>query len=190
MLDSLTLVGNLTKDPELRYTPSGAAVVTLRIASAPRRYDRTAGQYVDGPTTYIDAIAWRGLAENVMQSLKTGARVVVVGRLHQRRWETPDKQVRVTTEIDADVVAADLTFHTVSTTKVKRDRPGRERWDAGLGQGAATPSTAPDAEDETVNDADRLAMLADAGFGGAPADEETPARDHDDAREPASTGVG
>jgi len=134
MLDSITLVGNLTKDPDLRITPGGDAVVTLRLATTPRRYDRTSASYVDGPTTYIDATAWRGLAENAALSLRRGARVVVVGRLHQRAWTTKDGQERLTTEIDAEVVATDLTFHSAMPAKVQR--PSRERSEAAGGADA------------------------------------------------------
>lgn len=170
MLDSVTLVGNLTKDPELRFTPSGAAVVSLRLASTPRRFDRATASYVDGPATFVTVSAWRGLAENVAESLKKGDRAVVTGRLRQRTWEHKDGGTRSDVEIDADAVGADLTYRVARLSKVVRDRPGRERYDeaAGPGEPPVTPLEATwqrPAADARLAD-DELREPPDSDFGG------------------------
>lgn len=85
----ITIVGNLTDNPELRFTPSGAALARFSIASTPRRYDKAAGEYVDGDTLFLRATAWRQIAENVAETLQRGQRVIAIGRLRQSNWETP-----------------------------------------------------------------------------------------------------
>ena len=102
---TITVVGNLTADPELRFTPSGAAVANFRIASTPRTYDRQSGEWKDGESLFLSCSVWRQAAENVAESLTRGARVIVSGRLKQRSFETREGEKRTVVEMDVDEVA-------------------------------------------------------------------------------------
>jgi single-strand DNA-binding protein len=104
----LTIVGNLAADPEVRSTPSGATVASFRVAVTPRV--REGEQWRDGETSFFRCTAWRSLAENLAESVGRGARVIVVGRLRQRSWETPEGDKRSVTEIEADEVGLSLKF--------------------------------------------------------------------------------
>jgi single-strand DNA-binding protein len=116
----ITVVGNLTDDPELRFTPSGAALARFSIASTPRRYDKTAGEYVDGDTLFLRATAWRQIAENAAESLQRGQRVIVTGRLRQSNWETPEGDKRSSIDLEVDEIGPSLTFATAKVTKTSR----------------------------------------------------------------------
>ena len=128
--ERVTLVGNLTADPELRYTPSGLEVANLRVAVTQRVQQD--GEWRDGETSFFKVNVWRGQAEHLADSLAKGDRVMVTGRLRQRSWETPEGDKRSVTEIEADEVGASLKW---TTAKVERagqrdngDRSqGRER---------------------------------------------------------------
>lgn len=120
----ITVVGNLVEDPELRSTPSGAAVVTFRVASTPRHLDKATNTWTDGETTFLTVTQWRAAAQNVAESLKRGIRVVVVGRLQQRSYETKEGDKRTVLEIQADEVAVSLTHATVTVSKVTRHGSG------------------------------------------------------------------
>ncbi|WP_347176762.1 single-stranded DNA-binding protein [Parafrankia sp. EAN1pec] len=121
MLDTtITLIGNLVENPVLRVTASGVSVCGFRVASTPRRYDRSEQRWVDGNTLYLRVSCWRQLAENVSVSLSRGDRALVVGRLRQNNFETQDGDRRVTYEIDADAVAAELTWRPVDVRRVAR----------------------------------------------------------------------
>ena len=108
--NTITIVGNLTADPELRFTPSGDAVANFTIASTPRRFDRQANDWTDGDTMYLDASAWRDMAENVAETLVKGARVIVTGSLKVRYWEDKDGNRRTSYELDVTEVGASLRF--------------------------------------------------------------------------------
>ena len=108
--NTITIVGNLTDDPELRFTPSGDAVANFTVASTPRRFDRQANEWTDGDTMYLDASAWRGMAENVAETLVRGARVIVTGSLKVRYWEDKDGNKRTSYELDVTEVGASLRF--------------------------------------------------------------------------------
>ena len=123
-MKTITVVGNLTRDPELRYTPTGQAVVKFGIA-VNRFYTNRNGERVE-QTDFFNVNAWRSVAVNVAESLTTGARVLVTGRLQARNWETEDGQKRSTVEIEAEEVAASLRFATVAITKARQD-PGAAR---------------------------------------------------------------
>lgn len=112
-----TVVGNLTADPVLRFTPSGAAVANFTVASTAQRYDRDAGEWVDGDPVFMPCTVWRQAAENVAESLTKGTRVVVTGSLRQRSYEDREGQTRTVLELDADEVAASMKFATVAVTK-------------------------------------------------------------------------
>ena len=111
------LVGNLTDDPELRFTPNGAAVANFRLAVTPRLRDGDG--WKDGETSFFRVNAWRDLAEHVAESLSKGDRAVVVGRLKTRSWETPEGEKRSVTEVEADEVGPSLKF---ATAKPERAR--------------------------------------------------------------------
>lgn len=120
----ITLVGNLVDDPELRFTPSGAAVSNFRIASTPRTYDRQSGEWKDGETLFLTCSVWRQAAENVAESLQRGMRVIVQGRLKARSYETREGEKRTVYEIDVDDVGASLRNATAKVTKTSRAQGG------------------------------------------------------------------
>jgi single-strand DNA-binding protein len=122
--NQVMIVGNVTRDPELRYTPNGAALVKFGVAVSRRVRDES-GQWKDADTSFFDVTAWRTLAENVAESITQGSRVVVVGRLRTNSWETPEGERRSKVEIEAEEVAPSLKW---ATAKVERQ-----------GRGAATP---------------------------------------------------
>jgi len=117
---TLTITGNLAADPELRFTPSGAAVTNFTVISTPRRYDRTTGEWSDGEPISIRCNLWRAPAENVAESLKRGSRVIVTGRLRSRQWETRDGDKRISLELEVDDIGASLRFATVAISKAQR----------------------------------------------------------------------
>ncbi|MFD0773190.1 single-stranded DNA-binding protein [Streptomonospora algeriensis] len=116
----ITLVGNLVDDPELRFTPSGAAVANFRVASTPRIFDRQSGEWRDGESMFLTCSVWRQYAENVAESLQRGMRVIVQGRLKQRSFETKEGEKRTVFEIDVDEVGPALRSATAKVTKVQR----------------------------------------------------------------------
>lgn len=109
---TLTIVGNLTDAPELRYLPSGAARVGLTVASTPRRFDRSSGEWVDGDALFMRSVAWGPLAEHAAESLSKGDRVVVTGRLRQRSFETAEGQRRQVIELEVDELGVSLRYAT------------------------------------------------------------------------------
>lgn len=113
----ITLVGNVVAEPELRYTPNGAAVANFRVASTPRRYDQQAGQFVDGEPLFLTCNVWRQPAENVANSLTKGTRVIVTGRLRQRSYEDKEGNRRSVFEIEAEEVGVSLKFATAQLTQ-------------------------------------------------------------------------
>ena len=142
-MSQTVIVGNLTDDPELRYTPNGAAVVKFRVA-VNRRYKDQAGEWKDGETSYFTVNAWRALAENVAESLTRGANVIVVGRLQQRSWETQDGEKRTVIEIEADEIGPSLRW---ATAKVeKQSRSGVGEWSAGSGDNRVSVGVGMDEE--------------------------------------------
>jgi single-strand DNA-binding protein len=121
--NTVTLIGNLTDDPELRFTPSGAAVANLRLAVTPRV--RQGDQWTDGETSFFRINCWRALAENVSESLTKGARAVVIGRLRMRSWETDAGEKRTVVEVEADEVAPSLKFATVTVQRSGASKGGQ-----------------------------------------------------------------
>ena len=113
----ITLVGNLTADPELRFTPSGAAVANFTVASTPRTFDRQTQEWRDGEAMFINCSVWRQAAENVASSLQKGMRVVVQGRLKSRSFETREGEKRTVFEIDVDEIGPSLRYATADVTK-------------------------------------------------------------------------
>lgn len=119
----ITVVGNLTADPELRFTPNGAAVANFTVASTPRTYDKQSQQWVDGDALFLRCNIWREPAENVAESLKKGDRVMVTGVLKQRSFENREGEKRSVIEVDAEEVGPSLKFATARVSRA--DRGGR-----------------------------------------------------------------
>lgn len=120
----ITLVGNLVDDPELRFTPSGAAVAKFRVASTPRFLDRQSGEWKDGDSLFLTCNVWRQAAENVAETLQRGMRVIVQGRLRQRSYETQQGEKRTVYEIEVDEVGPSLRNATAKVTKTARPGGG------------------------------------------------------------------
>ena len=118
---TITLVGNLTADPELRFTPSGAAVANFTVASTPRTFDRQTNEWRDGDAMFLNCAVWRQAAENVAESLQKGMRVIVQGRLKSRSYETREGERRTVFEIDVDEIGPALKY---ATAKVSRNASG------------------------------------------------------------------
>ena len=117
---TVTVIGNLTADPELRFTNSGAAVANFTVASTPRTFDRQSGEWKDGDTLYMRCSIWREPAENLAESLTKGARVIVVGRLTQRSYETREGEKRTVIELVAEEVAPSLRYATAKVNRAQR----------------------------------------------------------------------
>jgi single-strand DNA-binding protein len=121
---TITVVGNLTDDPELRFTPSGAAVAKFRIASTPRTLDRASGEWKDGEPLFLACNIWRDAAEHVAESLQRGARVIVQGRLRQRSYETREGEKRTVYELEVDEIGPSLRYATAKVQKMSRSGGG------------------------------------------------------------------
>ena len=117
---TLTIVGNLTADPELRFTPAGHAVAEFTVASTPRQFDRQAGEWRDGEALFLCCTAWRQLAEHTAESLTKGTRVIVTGRLRQRSFELTEGVTRTVTELDVEELGPSLRHSTARVTKTTR----------------------------------------------------------------------
>ncbi|MEO9139267.1 MAG: single-stranded DNA-binding protein [Jatrophihabitans sp.] len=120
----ITVVGNLTADPELRFTPSGAAVASFTIASTPRQFDRNTNEWKDGEALFLRCSIWRQAAENVAESLTRGMRVVAQGRLKQRSFETREGEKRTVIELDVDEVGPSLKYATAKVNRTQRGSSG------------------------------------------------------------------
>ena len=138
--NSITISGNITREPEMRYTPSGVSKVTFGVA-VNRSWRNQQTQEWEEQTSFFNVVAWRQLAENVSASLTKGSRVVVSGRLEQRSWETESGEKRSVVEVVADDVAPSLRFATAEVHKVERSGPGGG--DGGGGGGKRAPAPTP-----------------------------------------------
>jgi single-strand DNA-binding protein len=116
----ITIIGNLTADPELRFTPAGAAVADFTVASTPRTFDRTTNEWKDGETLFMRCSVWRQQAENVAESLRKGMRVIVSGRLSQRSYETREGEHRTVVEMQADEVGISMRHAKAQVTRNQR----------------------------------------------------------------------
>ena len=117
---TITVIGNLTDDPELRFTPSGAAVAKFRVASTPRFLDRQSGEWKDGEPLFLACNIWRDAAEHVAESLQRGTRVIVTGRLRQRSYETREGEKRTVIELEVDEIGPSLRYATAKVQKMAR----------------------------------------------------------------------
>ncbi len=131
----ITLIGNLTADPELRFTPNGAAVANFTVASTPRIFDRQTGEWRDGDTMFLDCQVWRQYAENVTESLTKGMRVIVNGRLKSRSYETREGQRRTVFEVDVEEVGPALRYATAKVTRTTSGGGGGGSWQGNQGGG-------------------------------------------------------
>ena len=188
----ITVVGNVVADPELRFTPSGAAVANFRVASTPRVFNRDSGQYEDGEVLFLTCNVWRQAAENVAESLTKGMRVIVNGRLKQRSYQTKEGENRTVFEIEVDEVGPSLKFASAQVNRNPREgggnfgggnyggqqqrgqqapqqAPQQSQYQGGFGQ---SQQQAPQQPQQPANDPWGSAPPA-GGFGGA-ADDEPP----------------
>jgi single-strand DNA-binding protein len=133
----ITVVGNLTADPELRFTPSGAAVANFTVAATPRTFDRQSGEWKDGEALFLRCNVWRQAAENVAETLTRGMRVMVQGRLKQRSFETREGEKRTVVELEVDEVGPSLRYATAKVNKVSRGS-GSGGFGGGGGGGGST----------------------------------------------------
>lgn len=120
----ITVVGNLTADPELRFTPSGAAVANFTVASTPRQFDRQTNEFKDGETLFMRCSVWREAAEHVSESLHRGDRVIATGRLVSRSWQTQEGENRTVMEMQVDEVGPSMRYATAQVTKAQRGQGG------------------------------------------------------------------
>ncbi|MFA1704669.1 single-stranded DNA-binding protein [Mycobacterium intracellulare] len=166
---TITVVGNLTADPELRFTPSGAAVANFTVASTPRIYDRQSGEWKDGEALFLRCNIWREAAENVAESLTRGSRVIVTGRLKQRSFETREGEKRTVVEVEVDEIGPSLRYATAKVNKASRSGGGGGGFGGGGGGGSrqqAAPATSAPADDPWAS------APASGSFGGG--DDEPP----------------
>jgi len=169
---TITVIGNLTDDPELRFTPSGAAVAKFRIASTPRTLDRASGEWKDGEPLFLACSVWRQAAENVAESLQRGSRVIVSGRLRQRSYETKEGEKRTVYELEVDEIGPSLRYATAKVQKMSRSSSGGGGFgSSGGGQGGGGGGYASDDPWATATPA---GAPAGGGGGGGNFDEEPP----------------
>lgn len=147
----ITVIGNLTAPPELRFTASGAPVANFTVASTPRTFDRQSNEWKDGEALFLRCSIWRDAAENVTESLDKGSRVIVTGKLKQRSWEK-DGEKRTSVELEVDEIGPSLRYATAKVTRTQR----------GSGSSRPTPSQ------------QERPPIADDPWGSAPSDEERP----------------
>ncbi len=140
----MTVIGNLTADPELRFTASGAAVANFTVASTPRTLDRASGEWKDGEALFLRCSIWRQPAENVAESLTRGSRVIVSGRLKQRSFETKEGEKRTVIELEVDEIGPSLRYATAKVNRAQRsDSSGGGGGYGGSGSGASSRPSAP-----------------------------------------------
>jgi len=156
----ITVVGNLTADPELRYTQNGLAVANFTIASTPRTFDRQANEFKDGDALFLRASVWKDVAEHVAASLTKGSRVIAQGRLRQRSYQDREGQQRTSIELEVDEIGPSLRYATAQVTRAAGGGQRGGGQQSGGGQAWTTPSAEPD--------------QAWAPQGGATYDDETP----------------
>lgn len=187
---TITVVGNLVDDPELRFTPSGAPVANFRIASTPRTFDKASNEWRDGDTLFLGCAVWRQTAENVAESLQKGMRVIVQGRLKSRQYETREGEKRTVFEIDVEEVGPSLRSATARVAKTTRGNGGDSSYGGqqqsrqGGGQGGYGPQGGgqqqrPPADDPWSTPQGRPAAGADdpwatPGVGGTPGQSDEP----------------
>ncbi len=191
---SITVVGNLVADPELRFTPAGAAVANFRIASTPRRFNRQTSQWEDGEAMYLTCNVWRQAAENVAESLSKGMRVIVQGRLRQRSYESREGERRSIFEVEVDEVGPSLSFATAQVTRASRggSQGGYGNQGGGQsmgGQGQMNQGTMNQGQQQQPNHGGFGGGGNTGGFGGGNPQQQAPDNDPWNSA-PASGGFG
>ena len=139
----ITVVGNLTSDPELRYTQNGLAVANFTIASTPRSFDRASNDWKDGEALFLRASVWREFAEHVAGSLTKGSRVIATGRLKQRSYETKEDEKRTSMELEVDEIGPSLRYATAQVTRAASSRDGGSVGGGAPRGGASQPTEEP-----------------------------------------------
>ncbi|WP_410659472.1 single-stranded DNA-binding protein [Amycolatopsis sp. lyj-112] len=161
----ITVIGNLTSDPELRFTHSGKAVANFTVASTPRTFNRSTGEWEDGEALFLRCNIWQQAAENLVESLTRGARVVVQGKLKQRTFDTQDGEKRTVVELDVDEIGPSLRYATAKVTKTSKTN---QRQPASVPAGAASAPAAQSAEELWGPAPERDLVGAGAGAGEPP----------------------
>lgn len=164
----ITVVGNLTGDPELRFTPSGAAVANFTIASTPRQFDRQTNEWKDGDTLFLRCSIWRDAAENVVESLTRGTRVVAQGRLVMRPYTTKEGENRTSTELQVDEIGPSLRYASAKVNRTQRTQ-GAQQGAQGAQGGQQAPS-----DDPWATGPQRGAQVQQQGGWGQPSNDEPP----------------
>ena len=167
----ITVIGNLTADPELRFTPSGAAVANFTVASTPRQFDRQTNEWKDGEALFLRCNIWREAAENVAESLTRGARVIVSGRLKQRSFETREGEKRTVVELEVDEIGPSLKYATAKVNKASRSGGGGGGFGGG-GGGSRQPAAAQSSGGSTASEDPWGSAPASGSFAGG--DDEPP----------------
>ena len=191
---SITVVGNLVADPELRFTPAGAAVANFRIASTPRRFNRQTSQWEDGEAMYLTCNVWRQAAEHVAESLAKGMRVIVQGKLRQRSYENKEGERRSVFEVEVDEVGPSLIFATAQVTRASSNNNGGgysnggDGWGMG-GQGQMNQGTMNQGQQQQPNHGGFGGGGNTGGFGGGNPQQQAPDNDPWNSA-PASGGFG
>ena len=160
---TITMIGNLVDDPELRFTPSGAAVAKFRVASTPRYLDKQTNEWKDGESLFLQCQIWRQAAENVAESLTKGMRVILSGRLKQRSYETKEGEKRTVFEVEVDEVGPSLRNATAKVTKAQRS--------AGANGGYSAPPAADSFNEDPWAAASSSSAPAGGGWGTSTTDE-------------------
>jgi len=166
----ITVIGNITGDPELRFTPSGAAVANFTVASTPRAFDRQSNEWKDGETLFMRCSVWRDAAENVAESLNRGTRVIVSGRLKSRSYETKEGEKRTVVEMEVDEVGPSLRYASAKVTKTQRGSGGGGfnggQAGQGSGQGGQGGQGGGQSDDPWATGATAPAAASQGGQGG------------------------
>jgi single-strand DNA-binding protein len=168
----ITVVGNLTADPELRFTPSGAAVANFTVASTPRTFDRQSNEWKDGEALFMRCNIWRDAAENVAESLTKGSRVIVSGRLKQRSYETREGEKRTVVELEVDEIGPSLRYATAKVNRASRGGGGGGGNFGSGGGGGGSRGAAANSGAAAQNDDPWGSAPASGSFGGG--DDEPP----------------
>ncbi|MBF6328904.1 single-stranded DNA-binding protein [Nocardia transvalensis] len=169
----ITVIGNLTADPELRFTPAGQAVANFTVASTPRVFDRNTNEWKDGEALFLRCNIWREAAENVAESLTRGARVIVSGRLKQRSYETREGEKRTVVELEVDEVGPSLRYATAKVNKTTRGGGGGG-FGGGSGGGGGFGGSSGSRGAQSAGDDPWGSAPAAGSFGGGQMDDEPP----------------
>ncbi|MFI8566287.1 single-stranded DNA-binding protein [Rhodococcus sp. NPDC078407] len=174
----ITVIGNLTADPELRFTPAGAAVANFTVASTPRTFDRQTNEWKDGDALFMRCNIWREAAENVAESLTRGSRVIVSGRLRQRSYETREGEKRTVVELEVDEIGPSLRYATAKVNKANRGGGGGGGgFNSGSGSSGGSSGGRSNSLSNSGSGGDDpwgSAPAASGSFGGRGGDEEPP----------------